>query len=161
MACLSDRRDELAVRLKAHPDDGAGWAELFELMMFAIATQARRHLGLIGTGGDLDDLRQAGRQGVMRAVAAYDPSRGLRFTTIAPYYIRSEIQDCAARPGAAVTIPPQLRRAVVFGYATHYPAGCLDAARRVCDATVETIGFDDQGDSHAPAVPRDEPEAYD
>ena len=77
-----------------------------------------RHFArLCGGGRSPEDLRQAGYEGLLKAVRRYDPARGVRFTTFAAHWIMGEIRHCLrreaafARPGWAADLQAQIFRA--------------------------------------------------
>jgi RNA polymerase sigma factor (sigma-70 family) len=54
---------------------------------------------------DFDDLRQAALLGLHRAAAKYDPERGARFSTVAAWYMFSEIGKEIATTRSLVRVP--------------------------------------------------------
>lgn len=81
-----EREAELGRRSLA--GDMAARNELVERNMRYMAGMAR---GFLKTGRPLDDLFQAGAEGLMTAAEKFDPAKG-RFTTIATWWIRQRIQ---------------------------------------------------------------------
>lgn len=78
----------------------------------------RQHEGLVQaavrrqvTGGAaFDELLQAGREGLWRALLGYDPQRGTRFATYAwPCIVRAIWCAARARPTLPVGLPPDRR----------------------------------------------------
>ena len=63
---------------------------------------ARRFLG---TGLDYDDLLQCALLGLHLAAKKYDPERGARFSTVAYWYMRSEIGKEVATTRSLVRVP--------------------------------------------------------
>ena len=63
---------------------------------------ARRFLG---TGLDYDDLLQCALLGLHRAAGKYDPERGAQFSTVAYWYMRSEIGKEVATTRSLVRVP--------------------------------------------------------
>ena len=57
---------------------------------------ANKYFPLCDAATDFDDLVQAGRLGIMRAQATYNPGKGA-FSTWAVYYIRHEFQQILPR----------------------------------------------------------------
>ncbi|MBK9181469.1 MAG: sigma-70 family RNA polymerase sigma factor [Acidimicrobiales bacterium] len=78
---------------------------------------ARRwHRGRVARRVGLDDAEAAAVLGLVEAAIRFDPSRGVRFSTLATHYCRARIQDAAARGGAVTvphTLPPRATRATV------------------------------------------------
>lgn len=66
-----------------------------------VYTIAQRYLPLCDSATDLDDLRQAGSIGLMRAEETYQPDKG-KFTTWAGHYIRTEMQEALGLRGTRV-----------------------------------------------------------
>jgi RNA polymerase primary sigma factor len=64
-----------------------------------------------GRGMPLSDLVQAGTLGLIRAVDAFDPRRGLRFSTYAAWWIRRELLGALA-DGRVIRIPPAAVRRI-------------------------------------------------
>lgn len=57
---------------------------------------------------DWDDLMQVGRIGVMHACSKFDPSRGVKFSTYAIYWVHSHIQRINTGQAFAVYMPAYL-----------------------------------------------------
>lgn len=86
-----------------------------------IARQVRRQLG---TSHDLDDLRSAGREGLLMAARSFDESRGVPFRRWANLRIRGAVIDAVRQSGA-------LPRRV------HARLRAIEAGDRVQDAQLE------------------------
>ena len=89
-----------------------------------IARQVRRQLG---TSHDLDDLRSAGREGLLMAARSFDESRGVPFRRWANLRIRGAVIDAVRQSGA-------LPRRV------HARLRAIEAGDRVQDALIEEDG---------------------
>ncbi len=90
-----EREDEhqLAVRWKEHRDDAALHKLAQAHMRLVIAMAYRfRHYGL-----PVPELVQEGHIGLLEAAARFDPSREVRFSTYATWWIRASIQDFILR----------------------------------------------------------------
>jgi len=84
---------ELALRWRDHHDQKALHELTTAYMRLVIAMAARfRHYGL-----PMADLVQEGNVGLMLAAARFEPSREVRFSTYASWWIRSSIQDFVLR----------------------------------------------------------------
>ncbi|NIS78662.1 MAG: sigma-70 family RNA polymerase sigma factor [Anaerolineales bacterium] len=59
----------------------------------------------IGRGLPLDDLRQEGSLGLMRAVEKFDPARGFKFSTYATYWIRQAVMRSIDVLGRLIRLP--------------------------------------------------------
>jgi RNA polymerase sigma factor (sigma-70 family) len=57
------------------------------------------------SGFDLDDLRQVARLGVIRAMERFDPSRRVRFSTYARYWIRHHVNRLIANQLSQIRVP--------------------------------------------------------
>lgn len=63
----------------------------YQPLVLALVRQARaRHV-------PRDDLVSAGNEGLVRAAHKFDVTRGFRFATLAQFYVREAIQECARR----------------------------------------------------------------
>jgi RNA polymerase primary sigma factor len=62
-----------------------------------------------GRGVPYDDLVQEGILGLMQAVERFDPSRGVKFSTYAGWWIRGALID-AVRQAPAIRIPEKAQR---------------------------------------------------
>lgn len=75
-----------------------------------VITIARRH---IGRGVAFADLIAEGNIGLMRAVEGYDPSRNVRFSTYAQWWIVQAIQTAIANTGRTIRIPKYMKGLLV------------------------------------------------
>jgi RNA polymerase sigma-32 factor len=87
------REQELALRWKEKKDEKAlhEMVQSYTRLVVAMATKFR-HYGL-----PMGDLIQEGNIGLMQAAERFDPSRDVRFSTYAAWWIRSAIQDYVLR----------------------------------------------------------------
>jgi RNA polymerase primary sigma factor len=58
-----------------------------------------------GKGLPLEDLVAEGNLGLLRAAEGFDPSRGVRFTTYAAYWIKHSIRRALTNTGRSIRIP--------------------------------------------------------
>ncbi len=77
-------------------------ARLFRENQALAPWMARRFLG---TGLDYDDLLQCALLGLHIAATKYDPERGAKFSTVAYWYMRSEIGKEVATTRSLVRVP--------------------------------------------------------
>jgi RNA polymerase sigma factor (sigma-70 family) len=93
-------------RLEAQVSSGErGRAQLINSNLRLVVSIARRYQG---HGLSLLDLIQEGSLGLMRAVDKFDPSRGLKFSTYATYWIRQSVGRAIADQGRTVRLPVHL-----------------------------------------------------
>jgi RNA polymerase primary sigma factor len=93
-------------RLEAQAAAGErGRAQLINSNLRLVVSIARRYQG---HGLSLLDLIQEGSLGLMRAVDKFDPSRGLKFSTYATYWIRQSVGRAIADQGRTVRLPVHL-----------------------------------------------------
>ncbi len=101
--------EELLNRLRELSGKGAGADKLSSLREELV----KRNVGLVksialeftNSGEELDDLVQAGYIGLLNAVANFDLSRNVRFSTYASHLIRGEIRHYIRDKHAPVHIP--------------------------------------------------------
>ncbi|MCG8348450.1 MAG: sigma-70 family RNA polymerase sigma factor [Chloroflexales bacterium] len=80
-------------------------AQLIHSNLRLVVSISRRYQG---HGLSLLDLIQEGSLGLMRAVDKFDPSRGLKFSTYATYWIRQSVGRAIADHGRTVRLPVHL-----------------------------------------------------
>ena len=131
---------ELLTRVR-HGDRRARERLVLSQLRFVIriAGRYRRHHGCA-----LPDLIQQGTVGLLEAIRRFNPERGVRLSTYAMWWIRSEIPDYVMRSGHAVRVATTPRhRAMFFQRALADDEGIRgDVARRVAEkfnTTVEDV----------------------
>lgn len=88
-----DEEHALAVRWKERQDQQALHRMTMAHMRLVISMAAKfRHFGL-----SMSDLIQEGHVGLLEAAARFDPSRDVRFSTYATWWIRASMQDYILR----------------------------------------------------------------
>lgn len=86
---LSEEEEkELASQFIEKKDNNAAFKLILSHLRLPVLI-ARKHLGY---GLPIEDLVQEGNIGLMKAVKKYDPTRGVRLSTVAFHWIRAEIR---------------------------------------------------------------------
>ncbi len=99
---LSEEEERrLARRIKQHGDPSARDRMVLGNLRLVVDI-ARRYAG---RGLDLMDLIEEGNLGLLHAVQKFDPSRGVRFSTYATYWIRRAIRRAARSSVRTIRIP--------------------------------------------------------
>jgi RNA polymerase sigma factor (sigma-70 family) len=93
--------EERDIAVRAAAGDAAAREALVGHNLRFVAHRARAYAG---RGVPLADLFQEGACGLVRAAAKFDPSRGVRFTTYAGWWIDAGLQD-AIRTAQPVVLP--------------------------------------------------------
>lgn len=86
-----------------------------------VANAARNYLR---KGAELDDLMQAGAEGLMNAARKFDPTSGYAFTTYAMWWIRQGFQRGALHRTSTIRLPDKVAQQ---GYQAYAVAGNLQA----------------------------------
>lgn len=68
---------------------------------------AGKYRGYTGAAIGYDDLLQAARMGILRAAEDFDPSKGVKFTSYATWWIRAYVQDEIQKHGRTIRVPRQ------------------------------------------------------
>jgi RNA polymerase primary sigma factor len=97
-------REQARLEVLVHQGERAR-AQLINSNLRLVVSIARRYQG---HGLTLLDLIQEGSLGLMRAVDKFDPSRGLKFSTYATYWIRQSVGRAIADHGRTVRLPVHL-----------------------------------------------------
>ncbi|MDQ0464243.1 RNA polymerase sigma-32 factor [Caulobacter ginsengisoli] len=98
----ADHEQDLAVRWREAGDDGA-LHELTEAYMRLVIAMASRFRAY---GLPMSDLVQEGAVGLMQAAERFEPSRAVRFSTYAGWWIRAAMQDYVMRNWSIVRAAP-------------------------------------------------------
>lgn len=91
-----DPVEERELALRAARGDARARDELVLSHQWLVLQIARR---LAGSRDVVMDLVQEGNRGLLQAIAGFDPDRGWRLSTYAPYWIRAAIQRHRRRAG--------------------------------------------------------------
>ena len=104
---LLGAREEWALGEGVQGGDAEARRKLIEANLRLVVTVARPY---VGRGVLLMDLIAEGNFGLMRAVEKFDPSRRLRFSTYAVWWIRQSVQAAIMNHGRTVRLPVHVLR---------------------------------------------------
>ncbi|HET6545207.1 MAG TPA: sigma-70 family RNA polymerase sigma factor [Rhodanobacteraceae bacterium] len=104
---LLDAHDEWALAERIQLGDADARRRMIEANLRLVVTVAR---GYVGRGVPLMDLIEEGNLGLIRAVEKFDPSRRLRFSTYAMWWIRQSVQHAVMHQGRTVRLPVHVLR---------------------------------------------------
>lgn len=107
LIALLDAEDELALGGRVSGGDMEARRQMIEANLRLVVTVAR---GYVGRGVPLLDLIEEGNLGLIRAVEKFDPSRRLRFSTYAVWWIREAVQHAVMHQGRTVRVPVHVLR---------------------------------------------------
>ena len=96
------REEEQTLARRVQAGDTSAFNELVERNLRLVVTNAKRYIGL---GLPIQDLIQEGNCGLMAAIRKFDPSRGLRLSTYATWWIRQYISRAIMNQSHAVRLP--------------------------------------------------------
>ncbi|MDR0426605.1 MAG: sigma-70 family RNA polymerase sigma factor [Clostridiales bacterium] len=100
----AEEEKSLAVRIAS--GDKAAYTALVEANLRLVVAVAKRYAG---RSGELDDLIQAGNEGLMRAAERFDPDKGFRFSTYATWWVRQAITRYISHSTRTLYIPGYVR----------------------------------------------------
>lgn len=104
---LLDAQAEWSLAERVQAGDAEARRRLIEANLRLVVTVARPY---VGRGVLLMDLIAEGNLGLMRAVEKFDPSRRLRFSTYAVWWIRQSVQAAIMNHGRTVRLPVHVLR---------------------------------------------------
>jgi RNA polymerase primary sigma factor len=96
----AEQERELAYRIG--DGDSAARDQMVRANLRLVVNIAR---GYTGKGLDLPDLIAEGNLGLLRAVEAFDPSRNIRFSTYASYWIKQSIKRTLVNTAKTIRLP--------------------------------------------------------
>jgi RNA polymerase sigma factor (sigma-70 family) len=99
--------ETLDLVLRAQASDAAAREQLIDRLLPLISSLARRFRT---EGLDQTDLIQEGIVGLLRALARYDPDRGVPFAAYASWWIRQSLQDARSDFVRPFRLPPKALR---------------------------------------------------
>jgi RNA polymerase nonessential primary-like sigma factor len=107
LIALLDARQERMLGERVRKGDAEARRRMIEANLRLVVTVARPW---VGRGVSLMDLIAEGNLGLIRAVERFDPSRGLRFSTYAVWWIREAVQQAVMHHGRTVRLPVHVLR---------------------------------------------------
>ncbi|MGA9334805.1 MAG: sigma-70 family RNA polymerase sigma factor [Rudaea sp.] len=107
LVALLDAEEELSLGRRVCAGDMEARRQMIEANLRLVVTVAR---GYVGRGVPLLDLIEEGNLGLIRAVEKFDPSRRLRFSTYAVWWIREAVQHAVMHQGRTVRVPAHVLR---------------------------------------------------
>src|SRR5271167_3830345 len=96
----ADEEKELARRIE--DGDSEARDRMVRANLRLVVNIARSYTG---KGLGLQDLIEEGNLGLLRAVEGFDPSRNIRFSTYASYWIKQSIKRAQVNTGKTIRIP--------------------------------------------------------
>lgn len=94
--------EEKGIAKKAFEGDKEAKSKLAEHNLRLVVNIAKRYMG---RGLDIEDLIQAGNEGLLKAVEKYDYRKGYRFSTYSTWWIKQSIGRTINNEGRTVRIP--------------------------------------------------------
>ena len=107
LVALLSANEELTLGRRVSAGDMEARRQMIEANLRLVVTVAR---GYVGRGVPLLDLIEEGNLGLIRAVEKFDPSRRLRFSTYAVWWIREAVQHAVMHQGRTVRVPAHVLR---------------------------------------------------
>jgi RNA polymerase nonessential primary-like sigma factor len=104
---LLDAQQEWSLAERVQAGDADARSQLIEANLRLVVAVARAY---VGRGVPMLDLIAEGNLGLIRAVEKFDPSRRLRFSTYAVWWIRQSVQQALMQQGRTVRVPVNVLR---------------------------------------------------
>lgn len=104
---LLDAEEEWSLAARVQAGDADARSYMIEANLRLVVAVARSY---VGRGVPMLDLIAEGNLGLIRAVEKFDPSRRLRFSTYAVWWIRQSVQHALMHQGRTVRVPVNVLR---------------------------------------------------
>lgn len=104
---LLSARDEMSLALQVQAGDFAARQRMITCNLRLVVSIAKRYLN---RGLPLLDLIEEGNLGLMHALDKFEPTRGLRFSTYATWWIRQDIERAIMNHSRTIRIPVHVIR---------------------------------------------------
>ncbi len=104
---LLDAQQEWSLAERVQAGDADARSQMIEANLRLVVAVARSY---VGRGVPMLDLIAEGNLGLIRAVEKFDPSRRLRFSTYAVWWIRQSVQQALMQQGRTVRVPVNVLR---------------------------------------------------
>jgi RNA polymerase primary sigma factor len=106
---LLTRQEERELAFRIHDGDPEARDHLVRANLRLVVNIAR---GFVGKGVSLQDLIEEGNLGLLRAVEAFDPDAGTRFSTYAGYWIEQSINRAIVNSGRTIRVPKYMAQLI-------------------------------------------------
>ncbi len=104
---LLEAHEEWSLAERVQSGDADARSQMIEANLRLVVAVARSY---VGRGVPMLDLIAEGNLGLIRAVEKFDPSRRLRFSTYAVWWIRQSVQHALMQQGRTVRVPVHVLR---------------------------------------------------
>ena len=104
---MLEAHEEWSLAERVQVGDADARSQMIEANLRLVVAVARSY---VGRGVPMLDLIAEGNLGLIRAVEKFDPSRRLRFSTYAVWWIRQSVQHALMQQGRTVRVPVHVLR---------------------------------------------------
>jgi RNA polymerase nonessential primary-like sigma factor len=104
---LLDAQQEWSLAERVQVGDAEARSQMIEANLRLVVSVARSY---VGRGVPMLDLIAEGNLGLIRAVEKFDPSRRLRFSTYAVWWIRQSVQQAVMQQSRTIRVPVNILR---------------------------------------------------